>query len=192
MGMISSLEIRRKIIHNISLAIPIGYHYVSKETVLAILVPVFAFYLFFDVLRLVHPGFRRFFDRVITSRFLREREQRRLIGSTYFLIGVLLTIIVFPKEIAIASLYILIISDTAAALVGVVWGKTTLVPGKTLEGSLAFFVSGLVIVGFAMRGHELWGCLGVLGATLAELCPVTLDDNLVIPLVAGAIMWMGW
>jgi len=192
MGMISPLEIRRKIVHNISLAIPIGYHYVSKETALIILVPVFVFYLFFDVLRFVHPEFRLFFDRVVTSRFLREREHKGLIGSTYFLIGALPTIILFPKEIAITSLYILIISDTAAALVGVLWGKTTLVPGKTLEGSLAFFVSGLVIMGVTMRGHEVWGCLGVLGATLAELFPFTLDDNLVIPLVAGGIMWMGW
>jgi len=192
MGMISWLEIRRKIVHNISLAIPIGYHYLSKETALIVLFPVFGFYLFFDVLRLVHPGFRQFFDRVITSRFLREREHKGLIGSTYFLIGALLTIILFPKEIAIASLYILIISDTAAALVGVMWGKTRLASGKSLEGSLAFFLSGLVIVGFTMRGHELWGCLGVLGATLAELFPVVLDDNLLIPLVAGGIMWVGW
>ena len=190
--MIPWLEIRRKIVHNVSLVIPIGYHYVSKEKALCILLPVFALYLFFDVLRLVHRGFRAFFDRIITVHFLRERERKGLIGSTYFLMGAILTILIFPKEVAIVSLYILIISDTSAALVGRCWGRTPLVREKTLEGTLAFVVTGMIVVMIGMRSNLLWGAVAVVGAAIAELAPVEVDDNLVIPLVAGSIMWIGW
>lgn len=190
--MIPWLEIRRKIMHNISLAIPIGYHYVSKEKALIILLPIFGFYLFCDLLRHFHQGFRQLFDRIITVHFLRDREKGGLIGSTYFLIGSILTIIIFPKEIAIASLYILIISDTSAAIVGSCWGRTRLAKEKTLEGSLAFFATGIIIVALTMRSNPFWGTLAVLGATLVELFPLKLDDNLIVPLVAGAIMWIGW
>ncbi len=191
MGMIPWLEIRRKIFHTASLSIPICYHYLSKETAVLILLPVFAFYLSCDLLRHCHKGFGELFDQLITSRFLREREKKGLIGSTYFLIGTLLAIIIFPKDIAIASLYILVISDTAASIVGSAWGRIRLFRRKTVEGSIAFFVTGMIVVAFTM-GHSLfWGTAGVLGATLVELLPIRLDDNLTIPLVAGGIMMIG-
>ena len=65
------LEIRRKIMHIYPLALPIAYHYVSKETALTVLIPTFTCYIFCDVFRHVHKGFKRLFDRIITTRFLR-------------------------------------------------------------------------------------------------------------------------
>jgi dolichol kinase len=189
--MIPWLEIRRKIMHVYPIAIPIGYHYLSKSKVVLILLPIFAFYLAFDLLRHYHKGFGELFDRVITSRFLRDRERKGLIGSTYFLIGTLLTILFFPKDVAIVSLYILIISDASAAIVGSGWGKIYLFREKTLEGSIAFFLSGMVIVALTMKSNIVWGGVAVLGATLVELLPLKLDDNLTIPLVAAGIMHIG-
>jgi dolichol kinase len=185
------LEIRRKIMHIYPLAIPIGYHYVSKEVALAILIPIGACYVFCDVFRHFHQGFKRVFDRIITSNFLREHEKHGLIGSSYFIFGMLLTIILFPKEVAIASLYILIICDATAGIVGSSWGRIRIF-GKTLEGSLAFFISGMIFVGFAMGDNLLWGTLAVLGGALVELIPTGLDDNFTIPLVAGVILSIGF
>ncbi len=191
MGVVPWLEIRRKVWHAIPLAIPIGYQYFSKEQALMILLPFCAFYVLGDLLRHFHKGYAALFDRVITSRFLREREKTGLIGSTYFVLGALLTIILFPKEVAIASIYILVISDGSAGIVGSAWGRTPLVHGKTLEGSLAFFVTGMIVVAFTMQHNLLWGTAAVLGGTLAELLPKKLDDNLTIPLVVGGIMVIG-
>jgi dolichol kinase len=185
------LEIRRKIMHIYPIAIPIGYHYVSKETALTVLIPICACYIFCDLFRHFHRGFRRIFDRIITSRFLREQEKHGLIGSSYFVLGVLLVIIVFPKEVAIASLYILIICDATAGIVGSSWGRIRIF-NKTLEGSLAFFISGMIFVGFTMRDNLLWGTLAVLGGALVELIPTGLDDNFTIPVVAGGILAIGF
>ena len=200
--MIPWLEVRRKIMHTWPIIIPIAYRFVSKDTALMIMLPICAFYVFCDIFRHFHEGFRQLFDRIITVHFLREHEKNGLIGSSYFIFGALLAIILFPKPVTIASLYILIVSDAMAAIVGTGWGRTRIF-AKSLEGSIAFFVSGVVIVLLALqdkplwgeaaiRDHLGWGILAVLGATLVELFPSGLDDNLTIPLVAGAIMMFGF
>ncbi|OGP81375.1 MAG: hypothetical protein A2Z08_02915 [Deltaproteobacteria bacterium RBG_16_54_11] len=200
--MIPWLEIRRKIMHTWPIIIPIAYRYVSKDTALTIMLPICAFYVFCDIFRHFHEGFRGIFDRVITSNFLREHEKNGLIGSSYFIFGALLAIILFPKPVAIASLYILIICDAMAAIVGCGWGRTRIF-AKSLEGSIAFFVSGMIVVVLAlqdkplwgesaMQHNLLWGILAVLGAALVELFPTGFDDNLTIPLVAGGIMMFGF
>jgi dolichol kinase len=158
---------------------------------LTILIPIGACYVFCDVFRHFHEGFKRIFDRIITSNFLREHEKHGLIGSSYFIFGMLLTIILFPKPVAIASLYILIICDATAGIVGSSWGRIRIF-GKTLEGSLAFFISGMIFVAFTMRDSLLWGTLAVVGGALIELIPTGLDDNLTIPLVVGGILAIGF
>lgn len=200
--MIPWLEIRRKIMHTWPIIIPIAYRFVSKDTALMIMLPICVFYVFCDIFRHFHEGFKQLFDRIITAHFLREHEKNGLIGSSYFIFGALLAIILFPKPVTIASLYILIISDAMAAIVGTGWGKTRIF-AKSLEGSIAFFVSGTIVVLLAMQdkplwgesamqGHLWWGVLAVVGATLVELFPTGLDDNLTIPLVAGGIMMIGF
>lgn len=200
--MIPWLEIRRKTMHIWPIIIPIAYRFVSKDTALTIMLPICAFYVFCDIFRHFHDGFRQLFDRIITVYFLREHEKNGLIGSSYFIFGALLSIILFPKPVTIVSLYILIISDASAAIVGTGWGRTRIF-AKSLEGSIAFFVSGIIIVLLAMQDkplwgesamqyHLWWGVLAVAGATLVELLPTGLDDNLTVPLVAGAIMMFGF
>lgn len=189
--MIPWLEIRRKVMHTYPIALPIVYRYISKEMTLTILLPICVFYVFCDVFRHFHKGFKEVFDRVITSRFLREHEKHGFIGSTYFIFGALLSIILFPKPVTIASLYILIICDAAAGIVGSGWGRIRIF-SKSLEGSVAFFASGMIVIAFTMQDNLLWGTLAVLGAALVELLPTGLDDNLTIPLVAGGIMMFGF
>jgi len=200
--MIPWLEIRRKIMHTWPIIIPILYRFVPKDTSLKIMLPICAGYVFCDIFRHFHDGFRQLFDRIITVHFLREHEKNGLIGSSYFIFGALLAIILFPKPVTIVSLYILIVSDAMAAIVGTGWGRTRIF-AKSLEGSIAFFISGVVIVLLAlqdkplwgesaMHDHLGWGILAVAGATLVELFPSGLDDNLTIPLVAGGIMMFGF
>ena len=109
-------------------------------------------------------------------------------GATYFLFAVLLTILLFPKPIAIASMLILILADTSAALVGKGIGKTPIF-GKTLEGSMAFFFCALLIVWAYPKLNRFSGSLAALGATVIEVLPTGIDDNLTIPLVAAGIMF---
>jgi dolichol kinase len=188
--MMTSIEIKRKTVHLATLVIPFGYGLTSEPAVLSFLIPFFLLYLAIDLLRHFHPGLASLFRTHFFGRVLREEEKPTLMGSTFFLFASILTILLFPKPIAIASLLILILSDTAAALVGKGFGRVPIFR-KTLEGSMAFFVSSLLIVWIYPGLDRLSGSFAALGAALIEVLPIPLDDNLTIPLVAGAIMFFG-
>jgi len=187
-SMITGVEIRRKIVHLTTLVIPIGYIFTSEEIVLIFLIPLFLGLLLVDLLRHYHSGLASLFRKYFFGRVLREEEKPTLMGSTYFIFSSLLTILLFPKSIAIACLLILTISDTCAALVGKGIGKISIFE-KTLEGSIAFFLSSLLIVWVYPNLERFSGSLAALGATLVEIIPIKLDDNLTIPLVTGVIMF---
>ena len=188
--MISKVEISRKIVHLATLSIPIGYAILPEKTVVVIVLFLFLGFLSVDLLRHYHSGMASLFRKYFLGTVLREEERATLMGSTYFLFSSLLTILLFPKSIAIASLLILILSDTAAALIGKWVGRVSIF-GKTLEGSLAFFFSSLLIVWLYPNLSRFSGTLASLGATVVEVLPIRVNDNLTIPLVAGAIMFFG-
>jgi dolichol kinase len=189
-AMIPGVEIRRKIVHLATLIIPIGYGLTSQGTVLAAVIPLFLGLLAVDLLRHFHPGMASLFKRFFYGRVLREEEKPTLMGSTYFLFSTVLTLLLFPKPIAVTSLLILILSDTAAALAGKGIGRIRIF-SKTLEGSMAFLMTSLLIVWLYPNLNRFSGTLAALGGTLIELLPIRLDDNLSIPLVTGAIMLFG-
>lgn len=188
--MIPDLEIKRKIVHLATLIIPIGYGLSSERAVLSFLIPFFLVYLSVDLLRRTNPHLALLFRKHFFGRVLRQEEERNLMGSTYFLFSSILTILLFPKSIAIASLLILILSDTAAALIGKAFGRVMIFK-KTLEGALAFFFTSLLIVWIYPGLDRFSGTLAALITSAVELLPIPVDDNLTIPLAAGLIMFFG-
>ena len=186
--MLTGVEIKRKCVHLATLVIPIGYGLTSKETVLICLIPLSLGLLAVDLLRRYHSGLASLFRKFFFGKVLREKEEHTLMGSTYFLLSSCLILILFPKTIAIVSLLILILSDTCAALVGTGIGKIAIF-GKTVEGSLAFFVSALLIVWIYPHVDPFAGSLAAAGATVIEVLPIHVDDNLTIPFAAGTIMF---
>jgi dolichol kinase len=182
------VEINRKIVHLVSLAIPVGVALTSKETALMVLIPLSFAFLTVDILRRYHAGTASLFEKYFIGTVLREKEKNTLMGSTYFLLASVLVILLFPTAIANASLLILVFSDTLAAWVGKAIGKIHIL-GKTLEGSLAFLLSALLIVWLYPGLNRLSGSIAALGATVVELLPLHIDDNLSIPFVAGTIMF---
>ena len=185
--MLTKVEILRKIVHLATLIIPVGYALTSEETAILFLVPFFIALLIIDLLRHFHSGTASLFQKYFFARVLREEEKSAFMGSTYFIFSTILTILLFSKSIAIASILILILSDTAAALVGKWIGRVKIF-GKTLEGSLAFLITSLLIVWIYPNLGRFSGSLAALGATVIEVLPIKVNDNLSIPLVAGAIM----
>jgi len=123
--------------------------------------------------------------------FTKEKERARLSSTTLFLAACLVTMLVFNKPIAIASILMLVFGDPVAEIVGTRWGRTPLL-SKSLEGTLAGLTACLLVAPLARLappGLSLPAMvLGALAATLAELLPWPVDDNLVIPLAAGAAM----
>src|SRR4030066_1735799 len=188
--MLTGVEIKRKIFHLATLIIPVGYALTSEETAILFLVPFFIALLLVDLLRHFHSGMASLFGKYFFERVLREEEKPTFMGATYFIFSTILTILLFPKSIAIASILILILSDTAAALVGKWIGRVNIF-GKTLEGSMAFLITSLLIVWIYPNLGRFSGSLAALGAALVEVLPIRVNDNLSIPLVAASIMFFG-
>ncbi len=187
-------EISRKVLHVSSVLIPLIYVFVQRGLMLWLLTAGLAIAAVVEVLRYAHPGFRTLF-RDQLGFMVRSVEWHRLTGSTYVLLGALLAVALFPKPIAIVVLIILSISDSAASLVGLNFGRTRFL-GKSLAGSLAFFFTALAILWPAEPISHGVAFLAAAVATLAEalpalkLGPVELNDNLLVPLSTGFVIWI--
>jgi acyl phosphate:glycerol-3-phosphate acyltransferase len=182
-------ELKRKSIHLASLAIPVAY-YASPEgwtrtwerALLASVIVSLAI----EVFRLNHPRTRNVF-RHFFGELIRDHEEVSLLGSTYLLLGCLLTIHLFWKPIAVLALGFLIVGDTVAAIVGKYFGRLRMF-GKTIEGSLACFLVCFALTRLMPDIPVGVGLVGALTATVFELLPIPLDDNFRIPLSAGFAM----
>lgn len=188
--MLLTSELKRKAIHLASFSIPIAYYLSppswARNWQRALLASVILS-LAIEVFRLHNPRIRSVF-RHFFGELLRNHEDVSLLGSTYLLIAMLLTLHLFDRPVAFLALGFLILGDTMAAIVGKGIGRLRLLGGKTLEGSAACF---LVCFGLTFFMPDIpWqvGLVGALTATVFELLPIPLDDNFRIPLSAGFAM----
>mgnify|MGYP001164764771 FL=1 len=142
-----------------------------------------------DVLRIHERRVRTFFKQFF-GEMIREHEQMSLLGSSYLLLAALIAIEVFPQPLAAAALGFTVLGDAMGALVGKAWGRHK-VFNKSLEGALGCFIAcgawGAVVVAVA---HVPWSVvlMGAAVATVVEVLPIPLDDNLGITLSAGYAM----
>lgn len=192
-------ECYRKAIHLSALSIPLLYALTNQGLILLILVPTTILVVVLDYAR-YHPGKLRALAEAVFGNMLREHEKnienKHLSGASYVLLAATASILFFPKIIALIAFTVLVVSDTAAALIGRKYGKHKLLD-KSIEGTLAFIVSGIIVVmvvgiGFGNTSGELYafGTVAVVMAAIVELASKRygIDDNLSIPLTVGGIM----
>lgn len=142
-----------------------------------------------DLLRIHDQKVKHFF-RTFFGGLIREHEQFGLLGSTYLLIAALLAIEIFPREVAAAAIGFTVLGDAFAAMVGKAWGRTPFFR-KTLEGTAGGLFACLAWASaLALEGRLPWhvAIAGALAASLVELLPIPLDDNLGMTLIAGYTM----
>lgn len=181
-------EMIRKGIHLFAMVIPIGYSLVSFPTALGWLITAAVVSILIDIARFRQwPVWRRL-SKILTP-IIRPHEIRgAFTGASYILSTSLLCVVLFPKIIAIAAIIFIIIGDTAAALIGRLYGKHPLTGKKSWEGSAACLLS-LVLVSFLIPSlPTLAGLIGATTATLAEAFSGRIDDNLTVPLASGMVM----
>lgn len=189
-------ELIRKGIHLCSLSIPIVYYHISRESALFILLPVTAAFFITDIARYTIPAVSAWYYRTF-GMLLRQHEQdhktRRLTGATNILLSAVVCVALLPKIITVNAFAILIISDTTSALVGRRFGTRRFL-GKSLEGTLAFFLSALLVVLIAPKAtgtpveYFLW-IAGAAAGALAEASLTRVDDNISVPLTVGLVVW---
>ena len=189
-------EILRKAVHVASLAIPVAAVFIPRTDMVLLLCASALCLLLVDLLRARNKVFRGFF-MAIFGKMLRQKEQEGgMTASTVVIASAALTIMVFRREIAVASLVFLSLGDSSAALVGRQFGATPRFGGRTLEGSLAALVACLGASWLLLSLSPSLGWVltpggllaGSIVAVLAELVDLPLDDNLRIPVFAGLAM----
>ena len=151
-----------------------------------------------EVERHRHPGLWPYITKRTYGKILKEKPGR-ILGTTFFLVASLLSVLLFEKGIAISVLLFSVFGDAASTIVGVKYGKTKLFGEKSLEGSLAFFIicffvglflifSRRMFLGLTGPTKLLLILVGSFAASFIELLPIPLDDNLTIPLFSGVVM----
>ncbi|RKY62510.1 MAG: phosphatidate cytidylyltransferase [Candidatus Latescibacterota bacterium] len=181
-------ELQRKLIHISSLLIPLGLWLVPRGLALTILGGVTALFLVADVLRFFPTPFQGFFYRSF-GPLLRSHESKDITASTYLLLASFLCAWWFGSKVAILATLYLILGDSSAALAGRHIGRTRIYGRKTLEGSLAGLSVNLAIALCLPLLPSKAELVGAVVAVLAELIP-GVDDNFVIPLAAGGVMYL--
>ncbi len=178
----------------LGLLFPFCYYFGHKEGATIFISILFILILVFEVARFRRPGFNGWVLEHLSS-LVKSKERFQPIGTTYFLLGALLTVILFPHHIAIASLTFLAVGDVAAAVVGERYGRIKIL-NKSLEGTITFFITallaGIVLIQLPrmqMEGLNLqlvmWGALT---ATLVEFLSFKIDDNLTVPVLTSLVM----
>lgn len=182
----------RKCIHLCSLSIPIVYSMTDKEFALWVLVPLMVIFVGTDLLMKVVPCLRQLVLTVFGS-IMRPHELKNEIvlnGASWVLISAVFCVGFLPKIAAVTGFTVLIISDSCAALFGRIYGRHKWFKTKSLEGSTAFVVSGLISVyAIGLLIDAPWAYyVAITPATIvagfveAVSGVLKIDDNLSIPI----------
>ena len=191
-------EVVRKLIHLCSLSIPVIYYFIPRSTAIIILGILTLIAVALDILRHFSTKVGKLFITIF-GFILRKHEvdgrKKNLNGATYVFISALLGVILFPKVLFLTAFPILIISDSTAALIGRKFGNHKFL-AKSLEGTLAFFISASVVVLFtpklngSMTEYFIGFIAAAIGAIVENISFGIADDNLSIPIAVGFSMWL--
>jgi acyl phosphate:glycerol-3-phosphate acyltransferase len=120
----------------------------------------------------------------------RKKEKKKFSSITVYLIAYFITLVIFPKNIAITVSVFLIFGDTFGKFFGLAFGKHKILD-KTLEGSLAYLgvvlISGYLLYEF-LNISPILLILGGISAPITELLTLDMNDNFTVPLISGAVM----
>ena len=183
-------ECYRKIIHLSSSSIPFMLWYLGKEAFepwivsCAIILPIL------DYGRIHNKFLYRIYKNLFIT-FTRPIEQGILSGASWVIIGSAITIFIFNEKTAIIGLLVLSIADSMAAIIGIKFGKTHLF-SKSLEGSVAFFITTAMIVFLLSPVSFYINFIAVVTATVVELFSTPrINDNFLIPTVLALTLTAG-
>lgn len=186
------LRLWRKLLRPAAMIFPFLSFFLAKPTLITLIGVVLALFFFLDFSRILSKRVNQFFLKDISTGFkmFKEKESLRMSSMTLFLMACFLCFLLFEQKIAFTAVTFLIFGDLSAVILGLVYGKTKLF-NKTLEGTLAHFMACIVlgyIIHLYLPISLLTILVGSLTATFIEVLPIAVDDNLSVPIVAGAIM----
>jgi dolichol kinase len=194
MNKIQKNEIKRKLIHLLSIIYVICYIYYDKTITLVGLAVVIFIVIVFENIRLKSKNINNFLKKI--DGFYRFNEINKFSGLIWTLLGSFITILLFNnKHIIIVSFLYFIFGDASAALIGVFIGKHKIFKKKSLEGSLSCFII-CFIVGFYFFNFK-FSLIGAIIAVIVEIFLCKPNDNFwmqiintfVLTLLSNIILW---
>lgn len=188
-------EAARRLVHASGAVVPALYllDVITWGTVRALALVATVVVLVLEFVRLratVDWWLYRQFDRLVYRRLTRDYEEDNPGGYALFVIGGTVTALVFGPRIAVPAFLMLAIADPVSGLLSDnEFGE----PKRPAVLAVTFALCALIAAPFVPPVPAL---LAALVATLADgLTPVVagyvIDDNLTIPIGAGAVMWAG-
>jgi len=169
---------------------PVLALFIPEGTLLITLEAMTGTFVAWEIARFASPEVNRWMVSHL-GVILKKGKGFRPSGSTYLLLSSLAVFLLFDKYVAITSLLFLSIGDLMAAVIGEKFGKR-IIFHKSLEGSLACLASCLLIgILITMVSPTMVlpvAIVGAVSATIVELLPIPIDDNLTIPLFSAGIM----
>ncbi|MGC8691177.1 MAG: glycerol-3-phosphate acyltransferase [Caldisericum sp.] len=117
-------------------------------------------------------------------------EEKRISSMVMFLLGAFMTLSFFSPPIGSLAIMFTIFGDFSAWSIGVSIGKFHIFAQKTLEGTIAAFLTNTLIAAIYLKLGLVSIAVFLTGAivsTLAELAPLE-DDNFSVPLLSAITM----
>ncbi|HIH72886.1 MAG: Phosphatidate cytidylyltransferase [Thermococcales archaeon 44_46] len=194
-------ELKRKALHLTGLTVPLIYLTFGQKAAIGFVSSALIVFLILEPFRIVE-GLR---DRVKRKLGLyvrdeviarvereldaisREHEKHSIGAHIYFTLGALIIVCFFPRDIAIGAITVATLGDAVAAIVGKPFGKHRFKNGKSVEGSLAYFLTAFLILFFLIDLPHAF--VGALAGMLAEFYELPPDDNLSNQLAVAFALW---
>jgi len=127
----------------------------------------------------------------LTELAARRRDSGKYVmGPITLGLGAMLALLFYPSPAASIGIYALAFGDGLSSLVGKMAGSIRLpfTGGKSLEGSLTCF-SAVFLSAWMVSGRMLPSLGIALFAMVVEAMPLKDFDNIVLPLLTGALAW---
>ena len=182
-------ELARKAIHLSSTAVPVALAVgIERRIALFVLGALAIIAIAVEVTRAGLPSaaarFQSFFHPL-----LRAHETTRVTGATWLVTSMFAAVLLLDRDAAIVATWAAAVGDTAAALIGMRFGRMRSArDGKSLEGSAACL---LVTLGGALLLTSIGpgaALLAALTAAAAERFPWPRDDNVRIIAAVGVVV----
>ncbi len=184
-------EIKRKVLHLTGLSIPAVYLLFGRDVALAYVTVFLVVFIALEPLRIIEAirdEIKRRLelireDSVATVENIektirsieRESERSGIAAHIYFTLAALIIIYFFLRDIAIGAITVATLGDSMAAIIGRAFGRHRFSNGKSLEGSLAYFLTALAVL-IPMFNWPVALVASVVG-TLTEFYRLPPDDN---------------
>ena len=127
---------------------------------------------------------------------MRRQELHNLSSMSWLLLGNFIIMSLFSSEIVTLSLLMLAIGDPICNIIGIKYGKDKLIGSKSFQGSIAGFIACSIVSAVYFKLMDIMTSKLILTSLLsgfigafAEILPIDIDDNFIIPIVTSILLW---